>query len=813
VNQPTQPEKKIEFVHPTAYDQQGWLNRIVQQAGELAGSDVVCVLVFDSTSGFIQDRADWNRKQTKKRLFPSSSLAAFPWTMSPSAGSGTGEIQNTNSLPADAQPEQEMYNQASIKSIFQTGFDYEQKTRILITFAWNKQKVGSLAAINSKLRTCSDWIVTTIHQILDQKHLKNEVRHYKDLFNFAPIAIWEEDFSQARQKLFQLPCQNSAELKQYLADNPDLVGEILALIKVVDVNETTIQLWNHRSKEKIIGSLKTTRPEENFDKWVEELVAIYENQYHHVIENQKVSAATGNLVHANLYWNVLPTHEDDWSRVLVSAVDITRQILVEESLKLSEERLRMILESADDVILVQDLDGKYTYYNGLAKYGLSSEDVVGNTPMELHESFASVQIEKAFSNVISTKKPYFYEIEKAWGNETNWFSNLVYPIFSTNGEIISVGTIARNITKRKQTEFALVEVQKKLSSRVQELERRNQEVRLLSEMLSALQFCAEVNDAFRIIKQFLVQLFSGQSGILFEVQENTESLVPRVSWGIDPNKNISFTLADFSVPPEVGRSSTFEISHTSHGIHLGDLTTSRFLCQPYLIDGVISGCLYIQASGEKIDSQDDVLRLAQAASEQIGLALANIRLRINLRQQAIHDALTGLYNRHYLEEALSRELYRQERNGQPLSIIMMDLDHLKKINDFYGHAAGDAVLRELGKLIRRSIRVSDMPCRYGGDEFVLVMPETSIETALHRAQVISSHFRHLNIPYGTQTLGDFSISAGIACTSIHGHTAQDLMNAADHALYKAKQAGRDRIILAEPNQSTENQPTIPEEVS
>jgi diguanylate cyclase (GGDEF)-like protein len=134
--------------------------------------------------------------------------------------------------------------------------------------------------------------------------------------------------------------------------------------------------------------------------------------------------------------------------------------------------------------------------------------------------------------------------------------------------------------------------------------------------------------------------------------------------------------------------------------------------------------------GQLLQSQK---ALAETVAEHIALALGNLKLREKLQIQNIRDPLTGLFNRRYLEESLAREIYCAERKQQRLGIIMLDVDHFKRFNDTFGHEAGDLLLQELGNFLQTSIRKSDIACRYGGEEFLLMLPESSLETTKHRA--------------------------------------------------------------------------------
>jgi diguanylate cyclase (GGDEF)-like protein len=180
--------------------------------------------------------------------------------------------------------------------------------------------------------------------------------------------------------------------------------------------------------------------------------------------------------------------------------------------------------------------------------------------------------------------------------------------------------------------------------------------------------------------------------------------------------------------------------------------------------------------------------------EDIKLSLFNLRLRERLSEQATRDPLTGLYNRRFLEESLARELHRTNREGVPLCVAMLDLDYLKQFNDTFGHEAGDRVLRELGRVLHEKLRKSDISCRFGGEEFVLVLPGSTLADAQHRLEQIRLLVKGLQVRHDDQILGRLTVSGGVAASPEHGSTAAELVRAADAALYSAKQAGRDRVV-------------------
>ena len=191
--------------------------------------------------------------------------------------------------------------------------------------------------------------------------------------------------------------------------------------------------------------------------------------------------------------------------------------------------------------------------------------------------------------------------------------------------------------------------------------------------------------------------------------------------------------------------------------------------------------------------------IAERARAEAELRTMSEQLKASMRTLAelsITDALTGLYNRRYLDETLRRELLRAERGGLPVAVIMLDVDHFKRFNDTYGHEAGDAVLRSLAGLMQKHARAGDILCRYGGEEFAMIMPEMTGAVALERASRLCEAARRLDVQHGAQPLGRITISAGIAAFPGHGADAQGLLQAADAALYAAKEGGRDRAVAA-----------------
>jgi diguanylate cyclase (GGDEF)-like protein len=191
-------------------------------------------------------------------------------------------------------------------------------------------------------------------------------------------------------------------------------------------------------------------------------------------------------------------------------------------------------------------------------------------------------------------------------------------------------------------------------------------------------------------------------------------------------------------------------------------------------------------------------QLASVVAEHIALAISNLNLREALRLQAIHDSLTGLYNRRYMQEFLERELYRARRRNRPLAVMMLDLDNFKRYNDTFGHPAGDEALRFVGDVLLRAVRADDLACRYGGEEFSLILPECSLQQAAARAEEIRARLKDLHMQRSSEIPGNITVSIGVAAFEETTDKGNLLLKFADDALYQAKRAGRDRVVVARP---------------
>lgn len=239
--------------------------------------------------------------------------------------------------------------------------------------------------------------------------------------------------------------------------------------------------------------------------------------------------------------------------------------------------------------------------------------------------------------------------------------------------------------------------------------------------------------------------------------------------------------------------------------HVNGVPTGPYFCIPMTAQGETLGVLYLEAEASAQDAETNTdieiegfSHLAAKVAERVSPAIANLKLRELLRNQSIRDPLTGLFNRRYLEESLEREIGLAMRKNHDVALVMFDLDHFKEFNDTFGHDAGDHVLRQVASVLRMHVRLSDIACRFGGEEFLVVLPETSQEAAIARTESIRQEIKSLSIKHKNQSLGAVTVSAGIAMFPMNGDSMEQVLNVADHALYRAKAEGRDRVVTELP---------------
>lgn len=340
----------------------------------------------------------------------------------------------------------------------------------------------------------------------------------------------------------------------------------------------------------------------------------------------------------------------------------------------------------------------------------------------------------------------------------------------------------------------------------QSLRQHNRDLALLNRMSHALQKCPTEQDTYAVITDSCLQLFPSSSGHLLIYNDADDTLETMAHWGNSPSDLQQFNKNDLDyLYPEKGHvvdtSGSGEIF--SHVRYSREDQRICGICVPVSLPETQLGLLLFSFEPGRIKGLKDDWRhevesrqnLITGIVEHYALALINLRLRKILRLESIHDPLTELYNRRHMEASLEREISRAQRHKTSVGILMLDIDHFKVFNDTYGHKAGDAILKGIAALLKSSSRGEDIACRYGGEEFLLILPNTKQEYAIKRAEQLLEQVRRHNIVYQERMLS-VTISIGVAIYPLHCLDIQGLICAADAAMYQAKEGGRNQVAVA-----------------
>ena len=365
-------------------------------------------------------------------------------------------------------------------------------------------------------------------------------------------------------------------------------------------------------------------------------------------------------------------------------------------------------------------------------------------------------------------------------------------------------TLSKEISERKKMEEETKKANEKLTIWVNDLKERNREIALLNQMGDMLQACHTVDEIFTVITETFEGLFPGQTGSLFIPKNSGELLEAVATWGNYSDDDIFQREHCWGLR----RGKVHRIEKPGIGQaceHLKTIPPFVSLCIPLVGQSEVLGILHLRFAGydrdlseeEKGRLSESRQQLAMTIADHLSLALANLKLRDRLQELSVHDPLTGLYNRRFMEESLEKEIIKAQRDNSNVGIIMIDVDHFKAFNDNYGHDVGDIVLREFGAYLRKNFRGGDIACRYGGEEFTIIMPGSSLENTHKRAEKLRLGVKNeLSVKY-LENNYNITISAGVAVIPENGSNPKDVFIAVDAALYQAKDAGRDQVMTAQ----------------
>jgi len=878
--------------------------------------------------------------------------------------------------------------------------------------------------------------------------LSSSEARFRELFEHAPVSIWEEDFSALRQYIDDLRATGIVDFSAYFDAHPEAVAESAARVKIVDVNLATLEMYQAESKTQLLADLSKVLGPESLIPFKEELLALARGKTHFENENTNYTLR-GERRAVFMRLTVAPGYAETWSKVFVGISDITERRQAEAALAVERDLLQALMDNIPDTIYFKDTASRFTRINRaqVSVLGVAAQEAaIGKSDLDFQDSELARSFYEEEQRIIDSGEPLINRIEfnPTPDGQPRWFSATKVPIKDPNGRVIGIVGVSRDITERKQVEDTLAAERdllqalmdnipdliyfKDTSSRFTRINRAEakllgvetpeqaigktdldfqdpdlaqsfyeEEQRLVETgeaLINRIEFNPtpdgqprwfsttkvpikdeagsvisivgithditerkQIEEALRQSEErFRLMAWATQDAVwdwdlqtnqiwwgeglqkIFHYSSNTTPTNPE--WRLDHihpedkakvnrvidqaleggmefwSKEYRFQRIDgtytdimdrgYIIRDDAGKAYRMigammditerkqaeeTINHQNkmlsslHQITLDLLRyreidqllnalielSAKFLDAPYaeimLVEGemlvvkaatqsqprsigervrrdgallswqafdthapaVLSDyanwpnrqaiydnfplhavadfpilnddrCLGVLSLGRHEPDYEfnlDQIQFGRLFANLTALVLNNAQLREALREQSIRDPLTELYNRRYMEEALNQQLSRVTRQLLPLGLIMIDIDHFKNFNDTHGHAAGDALLRELGQFLKNHVRNEDIACRYGGEEFLLIMPDASLEAAHQRAVLLQQEAKKLRVQDAGQSLQGITLSLGVAIYPEHGRNMDSLLRAADAALYRAKQEGRDRVVVAE----------------
>jgi len=561
----------------------------------------------------------------------------------------------------------------------------------------------------------------------------------------------------------------------------------------LDVNESFLSLFGYTREEVIGRSLNELHINTNMDEW-DELTKQFRE--HGSVNNFEIVFRTKSGDFRNMLLSADILVLEGEAHALTTMLDITDRKQAETALNQERDLMQALMDNIPDNIYFKDTDSRFTRINkAQARFlGVSIfQQAIGKTD-------ADFLTEKLVPNVFTEEQEMFRTGQPIIGHQEfiptpegqpRWFSATKVPMHDQKGLLIGIIGISRDITDGIQAEEAVRLANARLTERVNQMT-------LLNELQEQLQACVAIEEVYQVSAKLLSRLFPAELGGLYIINNSRNRVESVSTWGPTPPKSKTFGLEDCWALRR-GQSHLSGLGRANIACrHLGASSPDFSACLPLLAHGETLGILNLQsAPGTDKPSFDDALeQLASIVADSVALALANLKLRETLRQQSIRDSLTDLFNRRYMEETLERELSRAARSQKPVGIIMLDVDHFKHINDTNGHHIGDSVLRQLGHFLKEHTRGSDIACRFGGEEFILILPEASLEQTRLCAERYLQEFRTLPMQHNGQMITSPTLSLGVAAYPDNGSTSDEVLRAADAALYSAKHEGRDRVAVA-----------------
>ena len=642
------------------------------------------------------------------------------------------------------------------------------------------------------------FVSTQIAQAIELKRMEEARRQselrYQYLFEDSPVSIWEEDFSSVKDYIEKQKENGIEDFNKFFYENPEEIAYCVSLIKVLDVNHQALKLTKANSKTELFKKMGNILDVSLARDFLPELLNIAEGKTEFEWEGIN-NTLDGTPIFVNLRWTVVEGFEKSLSKVIVSMIDVSKSKKAEAELLASEERYRSLVDNLGEGIVILDQDTKFLFANHSANAifgfnnGFLEKTQLNNFIKSDSQEFINQQI-----GTLKAGESNTFELEIVRHDGEHRFVQIfARPQFDSNRNFTGTLSIIHDITERKKSEEKRV-----ARSRFEEM-LTNISTRFIN--VENEDIDNEINSVLKHIGQFE----GADRAYVFRIDPKSKTMSNTHEWCREGIPSVILDLQNLSIqnfhwfidqitcdPLIISRVSDLPASASiekklfqSHDIQ----SIANF---PMWVNLELVGFVGFDVLTEEHTWDNENIAMLQQFANIISNAIERSRLLRILEDRAIRDELTGVLNRRGFLQIANTELIRARRYHHPIGMVLLDMDHLKRINDTYGHAAGDIALQEISKFCMKNTREIDIIGRWGGDEFVILLPESDEESTIHLATRLQKSISEHTIQILGQDI-QLSISAGVALAEKDINTIDELFKNADSALYVAKEAGRNRI--------------------
>ena len=456
-------------------------------------------------------------------------------------------------------------------------------------------------------------------------------------------------------------------------------------------------------------------------------------------------------------------------------------------------RLRIQVINTDGVV-IGDTD--------LSDHALASVENHSNRPEFQQALKTGLGSDVRFSTVTSVDRIYYSHKESMNGSSfVIVISSPMHQLKQMNFQLmgILIGMVVLSLSfligtsyvSNRQIVHKVEEEQKKQDERIRQ---RTHEIELMHRLANMLAACNNMVEAQQIVSDILPRILGKVNGSVSLMRASRNQLITQLDWGEAWPGSASFAPEEcWSLRKGRAHQSNDDFHSLTCG-HMQEMENNQTLCIPLTAHGNTIGIMHLYFGQGHIEIDPITEQLAFSVSEHLGLALANLSLQEKLRSQALSDPLTGLFNRRFFEQKLEEHSMNSATSEQPLSLLMLDLDHFKRFNDNFGYDAGDFVLKEISALLKQSVREDEIACRLGGEELAVLLPHYTMQQATEFGQTLCDAVRSMHLEHKWLSLGQLGVSIGVATYPKPASDTESLVKMADNALYMAKDMGRSRVV-------------------